>query len=78
MKQALSYIMPTVSFIANALSHYNGRITDTGTQIMWGAVLFLALVLLLVHRVYRKRASGQEGNALSLRTRAGRFAIKLT
>ncbi len=74
MKQVLSYILPAVGFVTKALENYNGRITDTGTQIMWGGILFLGLVLLFVHRMTRKRTSVQEGNALSLRMRASRFA----
>ncbi len=74
MKQVLLYITPYINFVTNALSNYNGRITDTGTQIMWGSVLLLSIILFFVHRMYRKRAAGSNENTVSLNKRARRLA----
>ncbi len=74
MQQLLSYIMPYIQFIQNALVNYNGKITDTGTQIMWGTVVFLVLLLSILHLIKRKRSPALESTTSSLAKKAGRLA----
>ncbi len=74
MKQILLYIMPYSDYVQKVLANYNGRITDIGTQIMWGAVLFLALILSIFHLIRKKREPASEPNALSLAMKAGRLS----
>jgi tetratricopeptide (TPR) repeat protein len=74
MKQLLSYIVPYINFIKNALLNYNGRITNLGTQIMWGAVFFLGIILFFLHRGYKNKAKKIDQNSTSLGRRAARLS----
>jgi eukaryotic-like serine/threonine-protein kinase len=74
MKTVLLYVMPYIDYIQKALVNYNGRITNLGTQIMWGAVLFLTLLLSIVYMVRRKGSSASGVNPLSLAKKAERLS----
>jgi tetratricopeptide (TPR) repeat protein len=74
MKAVLAQVMPYIDYIQKALVNYNGRITNPGTQIMWGAVLFLTLLLAVLHLVKRKKPSVSGRNTFSLTKKADRLS----
>ncbi len=74
MNQALSYVMPYIRFIENALLSYNGTITDPGTQILWGAVVLMVLIGAVSVVVHRKKNPAVGLNTVSFVRRADRLS----
>ncbi|MGB9735149.1 MAG: protein kinase domain-containing protein [bacterium] len=74
MDHIFAYVIPYIDFVKRALENYNGKITDPGTQMMWGAVFLLFIIFLFVSVRNKKKLRTVEGDLELLNKRARRLA----
>lgn len=74
MDHIYAYIMPYINFVKRALEHYNGKITDPGTQIMWGIVVLLSIILFFIVIRNKGKKTDQDEDLKLLNKRAKRLA----